>query len=406
MIDNLKGMPPAAEKGCWLTALMESGGLAEVDLSEKQPNFTRRRRLNVRRLKTLCGTPPELPENFHIFADGCRYYKKKKPVNNTVTDGFTTDDQVQLGTSSEVKKVSESLVTCLSHGSISLIGRRREMEDAVAVKPGFCTKGSRKYDYFGVYDGHGGSRVAHGCRDFLHRLVIQEISEEEDDDDENSINWEKVMRESFRKMDAEVNEEGTEMATMGSTAVVAVVGEEEFIVANCGDSRAVLSRAGVAVPLSNDHKPDRPDELDRIENSGGKVINWNGYRVLGVLATSRSIGDMYLKPYVIPDPEVIVSKRSGADEFLILASDGLWDVIPNDVACDITRRCLNGQMIRRCDQQSKSHKIDEQSSEGVKESLAARAASFLAELAIGRGSRDNISVVVVELNRSVCSSTD
>lgn len=111
---------------------------------------------------------------------------------------------------------------------------------------------------------------------------------------------------------------------------------------------------------------------------------------------------MYLKPFVIPDPEVLVSKRSDEDEFLILASDGLWDVIPNDVACDVTRRCLNGHTIRRCDQQSKSHKIDDQSSEG----RAARAASFLAELAIARGSRDNISIIVVELNRSVCSSTD
>lgn len=117
-------------------------------------------------------------------------------------------------------------------------------------------------------------------------------------------------------------------------------------------------------------------------------------------------GDMYLKPYVIPDPEVVVSKRSDEDEFIILASDGLWDIIPNGVACDVTRRCLNGQTIRRCDQQSKSDKIDDQSSEGIKESLAARAATFLAKLAIGRGSRDNISVIVVELNRSVCSSTD
>lgn len=399
MIDSVKGLPPVAEKGCRLTALVDSGGLAEVDLSEKEPNFTRRRRLNERRLKSS----PELPENFDVFAADYRHYKKKKPENSTVTN---TDDQVQLATSSEVKKVRESLVTCCSHGSISLIGRRREMEDAVAIYPSFFSEGSsRKYDYFGVYDGHGGSRVAHACRDFLHRLVIQQVSEGEDNDGK-SINWENVMMESFRKMDEKVNKEGAEMATIGSTAVVAVVGEEEFVVANCGDSRAVLSRAGVAVPLSIDHKPDRPDELDRIENSGGKVINWNGQRVLGVLATSRSIGDMYLKPYVIPDPEVLVSQRSDEDEFLLLASDGLWDVIPNDVACDVTRRCLNGQTFRRCDQQTKSHKRDDQSSEGVKESLAARAASFLAELAIGRGSRDNISVIVVNLNRSVCSSTD
>ncbi|XP_060203825.1 protein phosphatase 2C 51-like [Lycium barbarum] len=396
MIDNIKSMAPATEKGCRFTALMESSGLAEVDLNKKRQNLTRRKRLHVRRLNLLCSTP---------------YYKKKNTDNiNTVTDGFVTDNQVQLGTSSEViEKVRERLVTCWSHGSISLIGRRREMEDAVAVKLGLLTKGSKKYDYFGVYDGHGGSRVAHACRDFLHRLVIQQLMEEEEEEDDESviINWEKVMKESFRKMDEEVSEEAGEMATMGSTAVVAVVGQEEVIVANCGDSRAVLSRAGVAVPLSTDHKPDRPDELDRIENSGGKVINWNGQRVLGVLATSRSIGDVYLKPYVIPDPEVMVSKISDADEFLVLASDGLWDVIPNDVACDVTRRCLNGQM-RRFSQQRKSHNVDagdEQSSEVVKESLAALAASFLAELAIARGSRDNISVIVIELNRSVCSTS-
>ncbi|KAM3319844.1 protein phosphatase 2C 51 [Capsicum chacoense] len=388
MIDNVNTVPPVTEKGCRITALMESGGVTEVDLTgDNQPNFTRRRKLQ---------------ENFNVFADDYRYNKKKKPENSSVSGGFIINDQVQLGTTSEVKKVEESSVTCRSHGSISLIGRRREMEDAVAVKPGFLSKGSKKFDYFGVYDGHGGSRVAHACRDALHSLVIQQVSKEEEED----INWEKVMAESFCKMDGKVNEEGTEMATMGSTAVVAVVGEEEVIVANCGDSRAVLSRGGVAVPLSIDHKPDRPDELDRIERSGGKVINWNGQRVLGVLATSRSIGDMYLKPYVIPDPEVIVSKRSDADEFIILASDGLWDVIPNDVACDVTRRCLNGQMIRRFEQQSKSHATDDQSSEGIKGGLAARAASFLAELAIGRGTRDNISVIVVELNGSVSASTD
>uniref|UniRef100_A0A0V0HVW2 Putative ovule protein n=1 Tax=Solanum chacoense TaxID=4108 RepID=A0A0V0HVW2_SOLCH len=97
MIDSVKGLPPAAEKGCRLTALVDSGGLAEVDLSEKEPNFTRRRRLNERRLKSS----PVLQENFNAFAADYRHCKKKKPENSTVTD---TDDQAQLATSSEVKK--------------------------------------------------------------------------------------------------------------------------------------------------------------------------------------------------------------------------------------------------------------------------------------------------------------
>ena len=76
MIDNVKGMPPATEKGCRLTALIDSGGLAEVDLSEKEQNSTRRRRLDERLLKSTT----ELPENFDVFADDYRHCKRKKKV--------------------------------------------------------------------------------------------------------------------------------------------------------------------------------------------------------------------------------------------------------------------------------------------------------------------------------------
>lgn len=184
------------------------------------------------------------------------------------------------------------------------------------------------------------------------------------------------------------------MNTVGSTAVVAVVGGEVVVVANCGDSRAVICRDGVAVPLSNDHKPNRPDELDRVEAAGGRVINWDGYRVLGVLATSRSIGDQHLKPFVISEPEVTVSERTNADEFLILASDGLWDVISNEVACQVVRRCLDGQVgrIRKIENGRSSHAIEAKSQ-------VAEAATLLVEMAMGRGSRDNISAIVVELKK-------
>uniref|UniRef100_A0A0D3GB26 protein-serine/threonine phosphatase n=1 Tax=Oryza barthii TaxID=65489 RepID=A0A0D3GB26_9ORYZ len=131
---------------------------------------------------------------------------------------------------------------------------------------------------------------------------------------------------------------------------------------------------------------DRPDELERVEAAGGRVINWNGYRVLGVLATSRSIGDYYLKPFVSAEPEVRVVERTDKDEFLILASDGLWDVVSNEVACKIARNCLNGRAASMFP-------------ESVSGSSAADAAALLAELAVSRGSRDNISVVVVELRR-------
>lgn len=86
-----------------------------------------------------------------------------------------------------------------------------------------------------------------------------------------------------------------------------------------------------AVAMSIDHKPNTREERTRIEDAGGVVV-WAGtWRVGGVLAVSRAFGDRPLKRYVIPTPDIREEVLTGADECLILASDGLWDVISNQV---------------------------------------------------------------------------
>lgn len=87
---------------------------------------------------------------------------------------------------------------------------------------------------------------------------------------------------------------------------------------------------------------------------------------------------------MIANPKVEVIKRSEFDEFLIIASNGLWDVMPNDFACDVVRKCFRGEITKKFAEVSNS----------------VVAASVLVELALARGSKDNISVIVVELNRS------
>jgi protein phosphatase 1L len=85
--------------------------------------------------------------------------------------------------------------------------------------------------------------------------------------------------------------------------------------------------------LSEDHKPSRNDEHDRIESDGGAVI-WAGtWRVSGVLAVSRAFGDRALKKFVISLPDVRHDAMAGGEEYVVLASDGLWDVIANRVCC-------------------------------------------------------------------------
>lgn len=194
---------------------------------------------------------------------------------------------------------------------------------------------------------------------------------------------EEALRNSFLNTDAEFSSDCS-AAMVGSTAVVALVGRKKIWVANCGDSRAILCRSGKAYQLTDDHKPEREDEAERVEKAGGQVLYWNGHRVMGVLAMSRAIGDHGLRPYVIPEPEITVVCRHDDDEFMLLASDGLWDVMSNQEATNLALRCL-----KRAREKGASRKA------------AARiAASVLTKAAVDRGSKDNVTAIIIDLKLS------
>ncbi|KAL0447367.1 UNVERIFIED_CONTAM: protein phosphatase 2C 16 [Sesamum latifolium] len=321
-------------------------------------------------------------------------------------------------------------------GFTSVCGRRPEMEDAVATMPRFMKiplqmlMGDHEFDgvtsrlshltghFFGVYDGHGGSQVANYCRDRFHSALAEELeiimtNLNGGNSNENcEEQWRKALSKCFIKVDDEVGGkaslEPVAPETVGSTAVVAIVCSSHIIVANCGDSRAVLCRGKEPMALSVDHKPNREDEYARIEASGGKVIQWNGHRVFGVLAMSRSktlllimkfcplyflfaaAGDRYLKPWIIPDPEVMIVPRTREDDCLILASDGLWDVLTNEEVCDIARKRI--QLWHK----KNAATLPLQRGEGI-DPAAQAAAEYLSNRAMQKGSKDNISVVVLDL---------
>jgi protein phosphatase 2C len=78
----------------------------------------------------------------------------------------------------------------------------------------------------------------------------------------------------------------------------------------------------------------------RVEAAGGRVFWQNGFRVMGALSMSRAIGDHYLQRFgVIPNPDVTVTQRSDSDQFLLVASDGLWAALENQEACDLALLC-------------------------------------------------------------------
>ncbi|KAF2311806.1 hypothetical protein GH714_026815 [Hevea brasiliensis] len=398
----------------------------------------RRRRIEMRRLASTSedGTTPPVSES-HVESSSC--VAKRKRIRTAETEG---SPEACLPVSSEDNEESEAVNKPLTghslgeptFGTMSVAGRSREMEDAIAACTSLCRpeiNGRRPVHFFGVYDGHGGSHVAELCRERMHVFLERELmrvdhtDSSENGDSSSSGNsgepelqrqggveekWRRVLKRSFELMDEAALSKCAcggvgfdcgchlmEVALGGSTAVVAVLTSENIVVANCGDSRAILCRGGRAVPLSFDHKPDRPDELARIEAAGGRVIFVNGARVEGILAMSRAIGDKYLKPVVTSEPEITFTKREPEDECLILASDGLWDVLSSELACEVACECLQeGSPPTLVNDRSQ---IDEGNG-ALYPTRSILAAALLTRLALGRRSSDNISVIVVDLKRS------
>ena len=161
-----------------------------------------------------------------------------------------------------------------------------------------------------------------------------------------------------------------ESVVIGFAAVAAILlNGRRLLVANVGDSRAVLSRAGQAVQMSIDHEPN--NERGSIENKGGFVSNMPGDvpRVNGQLAVSRAFGDKSLKSHLRSDPDIRDVYVDNSTDVLILASDGLWKVMENQEVVNMARR--------------------------TKDPL--KAAKQLTAEALKRDSKDDISCVVVRL---------
>ncbi|KAH7277230.1 hypothetical protein KP509_39G041200 [Ceratopteris richardii] len=217
---------------------------------------------------------------------------------------------------------------------------------------------------FAIYDGH----LRHEVAEYLHGNLFTNILKQ-------PIFWtdpRAAISQAYLQTDAYILEKTEELGIGGSTAVTAIViDNSSAYIANVGDSRAVLCRAGVATQLTVDHDP--LSEKAHIQGKGGRVTVLPGDvpRVNGQLAVGRAFGDKNLKTLLRVDPDICCIQIDVTDEFLILASDGLWKVVENQVAVDLVRE--------------------------VKDPKAA--AKQLVDYAIEHDSKDDISCVVVRFHQ-------
>ncbi|KAL8151082.1 hypothetical protein V2J09_020890 [Rumex salicifolius] len=236
---------------------------------------------------------------------------------------------------------------------------------------------------FAIFDGHMGHDVANylrnnlfdnilkevGCnREFLAAEVLLSCCEQKDFWSDTQA----AIKRAYHKTDVEILEKALDLGRGGSTAVTAIlINGQLLVVANVGDSRAIMCQNGQAEQLSVDHEPSR--EKDVIESRGGFVTNLPGDvpRVDGRLAVARAFGDKSLKIHLSSEPDVEMTLVDDKTEFLILASDGLWKVMTNREAVECVKNVKDAQA----------------------------AAKRLTDEAVLRKSKDDISVIVV---RALC----
>ncbi|TPX34837.1 hypothetical protein SmJEL517_g02572 [Synchytrium microbalum] len=209
------------------------------------------------------------------------------------------------------------------------------------VKVPACSFSSSPVSLFAVFDGHGGEACAKVASLGLPLRVARDEAFRRGD-------YKSALRNGYLGVDADMQSDpelGQDVA--GCTAVTALITPDyRILVANAGDSRAVLSSSGDALPLSFDHKPTNPDEYARIRTAGSFVENG---RVDGNLALSRALGDFEYKQNVMLSPErqivtanpdVVERRCRDGDEFVVLACDGIWDCMTNQECIDFLRQCI------------------------------------------------------------------
>lgn len=287
----------------------------------------------------------------------------------------------------------------LRYAMCSMQGWRVEMEDAHAIRIELGPS-LKNCSYFAVFDGHAGDFVSKYSSEHLIDTIL-ELWLASHGDKDNPVNGEKggenpkethltdsVEVENFRekviegflKIDGKMRElpkfvSGEERS--GTTAVAAFVTPNKIIFANCGDSRGLLCSDNNTKFATYDHKPYNEEEKKRIENAGGSVMI---QRVNGSLAVSRALGDYDYKnvsglppteQLVSAEPDLNVIDRSPQDQFLILACDGVWDVMSNqEVVTYIQSRLLVHENLQKvCEE--------------------------LLETCLAKGSKDNMSVILI-----------
>jgi len=230
---------------------------------------------------------------------------------------------------------------------------RQSMEDIGILIPDLTN--DYKVSLFGIFDGHGGTDVVKFVKSRLPQLIKIYLND--------LFPVEIAFKNAFKKVDEELKFFDSEY--IGTTATLILIKDNKIYCANVGDSKAYIIYDKTYKQISNDHKCTNEDERKRINEIGGKIIK---NRVMGQLILTRTLGDLYVKQFgVINTPDINVYDINETIHYVIIASDGVWDVVDLDTITNMGKEGKNvGEFCKD-----------------------------IVKLALNKGTKDNVSCIVI-----------
>lgn len=296
----------------------------------------------------------------------------RKRIRKTFSDPVTTLQHL-TSIPNRIFKNGKSRTSCI----FTQQGRKGINQDAMVVWEDFMAE---DVTFCGVFDGHGphGHLVARKVRDALplklasflqsfdskhngstanccsvnKKLDVVDPDKDGGMEDKVDYLWREAFLKSYKAMDKELRSHpNLDCFCSGSTAITLVKQGSNLFMGYIGDSRAIMASKDsndsmVAVQLTVDLKPDLPKEAERIKRCKGRVFAlqdepevqrvWLPFDDAPGLAMARAFGDFCLKEYgVISVPEFSHRILTDRDKFIVLASDGVWDVLSNEEVVEI-----------------------------------------------------------------------
>ena len=264
------------------------------------------------------------------------------------------------------KKTSEELKTFAKKGgrpkkiaSLSQAGKGEDGFTKVNQDSLLVIKKEYKLDDFNIFavmDGHGenGHLVSQFVTKFFTSFLKRNkklncLTTEDDVYFRLQKNSYDIIHKAFKHAEKDIVKHDIDANFSGTTCVMVFQVGQKLVTANVGDSRAILYKKNKVIPLSIDQKPNDPEEKKRIESLGGEVSQyeedgeksgpyrvWKKGEMFPGIAMSRSIGDFLASTLgVIPEPVVREEVIDDDTQFIIVASDGVWEFLSNEDVCNI-----------------------------------------------------------------------